>query len=243
MDCSRCGTVNRAEARACRHCGSPLAVASWSPPVESNAARLTPGYGSSPARDSSEGSGDLARLLRHPLQDAAAVYASLGPKRAAVVGLCCAIASLVAAGLGVWLGLKRSGALSYLSLMPDFDISLGTWTKFLAVSLIPFLSLVVSMMAARLLFRGSGRLEGDVFVAGAAVLPFGALILLAGLLGVGNLEVIAALAVFALCWTVLILFVGCTRVAHMSADAAGLAVPTMILLCGWLTKVLFAMLM
>ena len=93
---------------------------------------------------------------------------------------------------------------------------------------------------ARKVFRGqSGTLESDVFIAGVSVLPFGFASLLAGVLGVGNLEVSAIVAVFALSYTILILYTGCTRISGISEARAVQAVPIIILIAGWLSKILF----
>jgi hypothetical protein len=54
---------------------------------------------------------------------------------------------------------------------------------------------------------------------------------------------IGALSVFALCLTVLMLFAGCTRISAISERLATISVPLMLLLSGWLTKVVYAAMM
>ncbi len=54
------------------------------------------------------------------------------------------------------------------------------------------------------------------------------------------MEVIGALAVFALCLTILMLFAGCTRISKVSERLATIAVPLMLILSGWITKIIYA---
>ena len=69
---------------------------------------------------------------------------------------------------------------------------------------------------------------------------FGFVSLLAGIVGAGNLEVAAIADVFALSYTVLILYTGCTRISGILEQRAAPAVPVIILIAGWLSKVLVA---
>ena len=54
------------------------------------------------------------------------------------------------------------------------------------------------------------------------------------------MEVIGALSIFALCLTILMLFAGCTRITMMSERLATIAVPLMLMLSAWFTKIIYA---
>src|ERR1035441_5210222 len=103
----------------------------------------------------------------------------------------------------------------------------------LVCACVPFVCMAGASALARLVFRGKGGLSNDSFISGAAVLPLGCVPLLSSILGAGNIEVIGALMVFALCLTILMLFAGCTRIPMMSERMATIAVPLMLMLSAW----------
>jgi hypothetical protein len=111
--------------------------------------------------------------------------------------------------------------------------------KLLPLGFVPFVSIAAALALARLVFRGTGSWEGDAFTAGASLLPFGVFVLVSGLLGFGNVEVVAVLLLFAICYTILIIFTGCTRIAKISDAGAALAVPIILLASVYLSKVIF----
>jgi len=90
------------------------------------------------------------------------------------------------------------------------------------------------------LFKSQGTFAGDLFVAGAALFPWSTFFLASAILGSGNLELIAALALFALSYSILILFTGCTKIYKMAESASAAAVPFVILVSGYAVKVLLA---
>ncbi|MDB9313708.1 hypothetical protein PN462_11410 [Spirulina sp. CS-785/01] len=100
------------------------------------------------------------------------------------------------------------------------------------------ISIVGSSFVTRLLFRGSGSISGDVFIAGTALLPTSFLILLIGLLGAGNLEILIVLGILAITYTILMIYTGCNKISRISESVAALAVAIMIVLSTWLFKVL-----
>jgi hypothetical protein len=67
------------------------------------------------------------------------------------------------------------------------------------------------------------------------------MLLIAGILGMGNIEVVALVSVFALSYTILILYTACTQISEISKVRAVPAVPIIILIAGWLSKIVFAM--
>lgn len=119
------------------------------------------------------------------------------------------------------------------------ELGVGGFFKLLICAIVPFVTLTAACALARVVFRGKGSLSNDSFIAGASILPFGFVMLLATILGAGNMEVIGALGVFALCLTILMLFAGCTRITMMSERIATLAVPVMLMLSAWLSKIIY----
>jgi hypothetical protein len=127
----------------------------------------------------------------------------------------------------------------YIALPPFSKPDFGDSIKFLFFGAVPFLSLLAASAATRKVFGGKGSFHGDCFIAGAVLLPFGFLVFLSSLLGLANLEIAALLLVFALCYGILMLYTGVTRISFVSESRAAFAVPVMIIVCFWLTKIIF----
>jgi hypothetical protein len=156
-------------------------------------------------------------------------FETLGEQRALGVGIVFAVVFDVCVLFGTYLSLPKWSR-------PD---DIGGFLKIIVFGAVPFLSIVVASALARKIFSGSGSFGGDSFVAGACLLPFGILVLLLGIVGLGNFEIIGILATFAVSYGILILYTGCTRISKISDASSALAVPIILLLSGWLTKILF----
>jgi zinc-ribbon domain len=220
MFCKQCGTQVENTAAACPKCGTRLAEAS-------NAAAAVTDKMKAASKDTLQA---FLKFATDPVGGLSPAYQSLGAARALRVGISFGIVFTLCVLLG-----------SY-RLIPDYARSpgVGGFFRLLVSAFIPFPSLVGASALARLVSRGKGALSNDSFIAGAALLPFGFAILLSSLLGMGNYELVGALTLFAFCLTVLMLFAGCTRISAMSERTATIAVPLMLLLSGWITKVIFA---
>jgi hypothetical protein len=94
-----------------------------------------------------------------------------------------------------------------------------------------------------MVFHGQGRLAGDVYTAGATLVPVGVFALGGSLLGAANVELALLLALFAWTYVVLILYAGCSRIARVTDASAAPAVPLMLVASGYLTKVVVAALL
>jgi hypothetical protein len=70
------------------------------------------------------------------------------------------------------------------------------------------------------------------------ILPSGLFVLLGSVVGVANFEVIAILFLFAATYTVLILYAGCSRICGIPEPVVAPAVPVILLISLWITKVL-----
>lgn len=164
----------------------------------------------------------------NPVGGLPAAFANLGPTRAVGVGVVFAVVSILCVFIGTYIALPAFAK-------PD----IGDSIKFFVFGAVPFLSLLAAASATRKIFGGKGNYQGDCFIAGAALLPFGFLILLTSLLGIANLEIAVLLVVFALCYGIMMLYTGITRISLVSESRAAFAVPVMIIVSFWLTKIIF----
>jgi curved DNA-binding protein CbpA len=90
-----------------------------------------------------------------------------------------------------------------------------------------YLGLALASALARLLMGGRGSFAGDLFVAGVAALPMALLVLGRGIaLNFGPAWEI--LRITTGCYSVLILYIGCTQIANIEEPKAMAAVPGMI---------------
>ena len=94
---------------------------------------------------------------------------------------------------------------------------------------------------ARAIARRRVSLAGDMFIAGASLLPVGFLALASGVSPLLGTQVMVVLTVFASCYSILMLYNGCTQIANLSERTAGLLVPVMLLVSGWLSYLAFTM--
>lgn len=181
----------------------------------------------------------------NPVGGLSVAFESIDRHRALWAGIFFIVVFDVLMLLGMLLGVKKlqGGLASFMGFYPSFGgIKFGDVLKLLIFGAIPPLSIALSSLLARKSFRGTEGFEGDVFIAGAALLPFGFFSLITGLLGIANFEVIAILLVFAICYTILILYSGCTKISKISEGGAALAVPIMLLLSAWFSKIILSVL-
>ena len=208
----------------------PYAAAPSYPPPGPYAPSPAPAAPAAPGRIGTAGKDAVEALklfAKNPVGGLEAAYLRLDEKRAVGAGVAFAVIYLLCwlAALYISADVRPSG--------------LDGLIKFLLSGAVPFVSLIGASALARKIFNGAGSLGGDAFIAGAALLPFGAWIVLASLLGASNWKITAALSVFALCFTILILYTGSTRISKITEEKSALAVPTMILASGLLMYVIY----
>lgn len=164
-------------------------------------------------------------------------FALFDDQRAIQVGIVFAIVYEVALLLGALIFKSKAPGLLG-GIVPIGDLTAAQVFKVLFLGLVPFASLIGACALARAIFHGKGRFAGDVYTAGAVLLPWGFLVLAASLLGVANWEVIMILLLFALTYSILILYAGCSRIGTISEAGAAPAVPIILLLSAWITKII-----
>jgi hypothetical protein len=95
-------------------------------------------------------------------------------------------------------------------------------------------------LGLRKVLRATPPLASDVFTAGSALMPLALAILASGVLGLGNFEIVLFLLLVASTYLVLILYTGLTMAGGLSSRAGAPAVPVLIALAMWLSKIVFA---
>ena len=177
-------------------------------------------------------------LMTNPVGGFRIAYDSLGPERAMQVGFIFCIVFDLCVLIGLTFLLNSVTPKGSHSSFANAR-GIGTSIKILILGLVPLVTATLGCTCVRLIFRGEGSIKSDTFVAGASLLPFGLAVLIAGVVGVANAEVIVAVAVFATTTTILMMYAGCTTIQGIPGTAATLAVPLMILADVWIGKVIF----
>ena len=113
--------------------------------------------------------------------------------------------------------------------------------ELLLVGLVPFVTLTLILGIVGLIARRRGSLAGNMFIAGASMMPVGFLALASGVSPLLGSQIMLVLTMFASCYTILMLYTGCTQLANLSEKVAALLVPVMLLTSGWLSYGAFTM--
>ena len=164
----------------------------------------------------------MQTFLPSPMGGLLPAFARLDESTAIKTSLVFAIAFDLCFVLGISLLHQADGVFSRTS-----PVSLAI------LGLVPFLNLATVGGTTRLLSRRAGSFAGDLFIAGAALIPLGLMVLLMGifaLLGMGHNLVNTVLAAFAGSYAVLILYSGCNQISNFSETMAGVMVPILLLL-------------
>jgi len=224
--CTNCAASLDADAKFCPSCSAP--VTDSVPLASESRGGAQMEFSARLKTASKDASHAFRSFATNPVGGLPVSFAELGAPRAMGVGIVFAVFSILCVFIGVYVALPAFSK-------PDFGDSL----KFIVFGAVPFVSLLAASAATRKIFGGVGSVHGDSFIAGAALLPFGLLVLVSSILGLANLEIAALLVVFALCYGILMLYTGVTRISNVSESRAAFAVPVMIIVSFWLTKIIF----
>jgi hypothetical protein len=182
-------------------------------------------------------------MAANPVGGLREAFDSLGPSRSMIVGIVFAIVFDLCILVGMWLVTSHyltHGMRSDFPDAPQRSMTFGMLFKLTILGLVPLVSATAGCAAVRKIFRGQGSIQSDIFIAGASLLPFGVAVLLTGILGGANTEIIALLGVFASTTTILMLYSGCTTLQGIPDAAATLSVPLMILADVYVCKIILA---
>ncbi len=234
MFCKTCGRALAENLRFCDGCGTDVNGGGAATPLSQQL--------KSEVRARSLDAWQGVKLFaKSPVGGLPESFALFDDRRAVQVGIVFAIGYEVAILVGALILKSRAEALiggifPIRSLIGE--LTAAQLFKILFLGLVPFVSLIGACALARAIFRGKGRVAGDVYTAGAALLPTGLFVLLASLLGAANIEVIGILFLFALTYSILILYAGCSRIGIISEAGAAPAVPIILLMSAWITKII-----
>ncbi|MEK0182288.1 hypothetical protein [Microcoleus anatoxicus] len=167
----------------------------------------------------------LKIFLINPVGGLPVFFQGLGKERALGVGIAFGIAYVVCFVFACQKFLTQFSSNSSL-----FNLILASAANFLSIAGASFLT--------RKLFRGYGSFQGDIFIAGVALVPASLLLLISSLLGITNVEIIVIVMVVAITYTILMIYTGCHKISGIPENAAAFAVSVMLLLSGWLFKIL-----
>ena len=232
--CASCGKTLKPNLRFCNGCGTPVAASAQAAPQPSPIAEELKAR----SRDAWAG---LKVFAKNPVGGLAESYALFDDRRAMRVGISFIVAYEIfifltwllspSANIGiVRIGLFRLG----------FNKTVPELFQLIMTTLAPVAGVIAVMAILRAIFRCKGKISGDVYTAGATLLPWGMMLFIGMLLGFRNVEIILALALFANAYSILILYAGCSRIAGIPETSAAPAVPAILLISGWLTKVIGA---
>ena len=168
----------------------------------------------------------LKIFLINPVGGLPVFFQGLGKERALGVGIAFGIVYIVCFVLACQ---------KLLALLPQSQSSL---LNLILASSANFLSIAGASFLTRKLFRGYGSFQGDIFIAGVALVPASLLLLLSSILGIMNVEMIVIVMVVAITYTILMIYTGCHKISGIPENAAALSVSVMLLLSGWSFKIL-----
>lgn len=223
--CVKCGTRLVETQAFCSSCGAAT-----------SSGQLASEVGQRIATSSADALAALRGLAIDPLSGLAAAYTAMGDARAQAAGIALAVFFALAAAIGVSLGARRAlGGLLSLAGGQGFS----GFLKLAVVFLIFPAAMTAIAFAVRKVLRATPPVGADVFTCGAAVSPLGIALLVSGLLGAANFEIVALLLMFAWTYLLLMLFAGMTRVGGLTEKAAAPTLPVLLILTAWLSKVVF----
>jgi hypothetical protein len=218
----------------CSSCGTAVAGTGAAPatPGGPNPAALAADKVKAASKDALQA---FKMFASNPVGNLAAAFEGLG-SRALAVGIAFGVVFALCLLLGIYrfFGQFTGGFFEAIKML-----KFGGFLKALVFGVVPFVTLGAGSFIVRQAFRGGGGLGYDSFIAGASLLPFGGVALVATIVGFGNYDIIGVFALFAVCLTVLMLFAGLTRISRISERLATLAIPIMVIVSAWLSKVIY----
>ncbi len=179
-------------------------------------------------------------MAANPVGGMRVAFESLGPHRAMMVGIVFGLAYMVASVVGVRMIVHSSSKFMPQGMDSDVGgLSVGSVLKLLLFfGLLPLASTTAGCAVVRKIFRGQGSIQSDVFIAGASNLPFGAMWLSIGIIGVGNIDLILPIFMLGITTTVLMMYSGCTTIQRIPDAAATLSVPLIFLVQYYVYKII-----
>lgn len=116
-----------------------------------------------------------------------------------------------------------------LGQLPGAPSEFSIMMKALVAGIVFAAVLIGACVLARIIFKGTSQLAGEVYTAGASLLPM-SVAALVGMLcyAIGLYGIIPIVSIFALAWMILMLNSGCLKILGISDSKASLAVPVIL---------------
>ncbi len=169
---------------------------------------------------------DVVQILRNPSGNLLPLFSRLTQRQAAGMGLLYAVLS--------WTAIATVGELYWSQSWPLS--AQQVWV----LGIVIWAALILMGALLRLLTRQGGSWAGDVFVAGVTLLPLAMLMILSVPLSSLGSGFMAAASMFTLCYSVLLLYAGCTQISDIPESMAVLAVPFMFVIISSLASFVMA---
>jgi hypothetical protein len=219
MFCPKCGNEIITVAKFCNNCGASIyGIDSKSKAQIADAAKKV-------GTDAFE---TFKLFASNPVGNISAAYERLNSEQVIFVSLTFIVTSALLSIFGI------------NSLIPDYlgYYSPGFFTLLISSILIPISIFGVTVLVGSI-SNQKFEYTGELFISSVFDLPIGLFYFLAGIFTMKNFEVITALLVFLLSFSILILFTGCVRIIKLTERASTLIVPLILLISAWLTSILF----
>jgi len=159
-------------------------------------------------------------LIISPVGGLLTAFSSLDKSQAVAVGILFGTVANFSFVIGIYLGWQ------------DIFNELSIY-KLMVLAAVPFFSIALISAFARGVFRRRGSFAGDIFLAGASLQPLSFLLLVSSLAQILPSNTLLIISVFVSCYTILILYSGCTQISNLPEKAAALIVPAMLIVSGW----------
>lgn len=222
MFCPKCGTQLPDNSVACSSCGTTFGGAAPRTMVAG-------GAGDRVKAASTDALGAFKTFASDPVGGLSPAYDKLGSGKAMAVGITFGVVFALCMSLAIYRTIGQF-------LFPGF----GGFMKILLIAVVPFVALMLAGLGVRTIFRGEGEIGTDSYIAGASLLPFGIVAILMALLGSSlNLNVIYFLGLLSISLTILMLFSGLTRIYKISERMATIAIPLMLIVTAWLSRLIY----
>lgn len=118
-----------------------------------------------------------------------------------------------------------------LSQFPGAPSQFSIMMKAFVAALVFAAALIGACALARIIFKGTSQIAGEVYTAGASLLPMAVATLLGMLFfSLGLYGIIPLVGIFGLAWMVLMLNSGCLKIMGISDSKASLAVPVILVI-------------
>jgi hypothetical protein len=207
----------------CVQCGTDLQPKAAPPPLGLNADRAVAA--------SKVAARAVKLLLTDPVGSIGAAYEAFTPKHAMDVGIAfCAffiLSSLLAIRI---IGLQFGGGF--------FSIGFKEVLKVLLIAAVPAACIIGIFIALQLVTTKQKDIARAIFAGGAVLLPLALFNIAGGILGIGNWDVVSLVALFMICYMILLLYAGIRDVLKVSSPLAALSVPLVLIATWFLTKII-----